>query len=134
MSRTKNKYSVYELGGFGKSLLGYADTKRQAVNLAKARHDKFGHPVEVWNRFDQRTVYSQKRKQPKVSRIKMYGQSGQVLLQLEDGPKRYAELLKRSRLSEKEFSTALFRLRKRGLVERPSRGLYRKTPKAVRYV
>ena len=70
----------------------------------------------------------------KVSTIRLHGQPARIILQLEEGPKRYMELLIRSGLSEKEFWSALSRLRERGLVERPSRGLYRKTPKAVRYV
>jgi len=68
------------------------------------------------------------------SRIKMGGQTSKVLLQLEGGPKHYQELLNRSGLSDKEFQVAMQRLRDRRLVERVSRGIYEKTPKAVRYV
>jgi DNA-binding HxlR family transcriptional regulator len=69
-----------------------------------------------------------------LPKVKIGSQTSRVIGQLESGPKHYMELLKQSGLSEKEFSTALFRLRERGLIERPSRGVYRKTPIAVRYV
>jgi len=57
MGRNIYKYSIYVLGGFGRNLIGYAGTQRQAKEIARNEHDLFGHTVAVWDRIHQRRVY-----------------------------------------------------------------------------